>query len=76
VNQRVLGFMLIAASIVGVIAALAGLDQRSSAGLAQYGIGFVISRGVTFGELPFGFVLAAFVAITLAGVGLLIFGKK
>lgn len=74
--QRIIGYVLIAVSIVGLIATFSTLDLQSAGWFARGGLSAGLSLGKSFGGLSVGLVVAVFVGIALLGAGLLIFGKR
>lgn len=81
--KRILGFILLAVAIIGVIFAIATLDVYSAQVTQRFGLTYLFAQGRTFsfsvgraGVMPFGLVIALFSAIGLVGVGVLIFGKR
>ena len=74
-SQRVLGFVLVAVAIVGLIAAFGTLDETGMRGFRAYGAVWSLNNAQTFGSMPLGLVTAALAAVGLIGIGLLVFGK-
>jgi len=75
---RVTGFILLAAAIVGLVAASSSLDQRGAALLSTGNLALALRVGVVEagGGLRFGLVATVLIAVALVGVGLLLFGKR
>lgn len=76
-NPRVLGFGLLAVAVIGTVLVFSNADNETARLLVRGGGGFMyaLSQGVTALGFPFGLALAVCVAVGLAGVGLMIFGK-
>lgn len=86
-SKRVIGYVLIAVAIVGLVAAFGSVDLIGSRPFGEtrttyhnpfeiYGFLGGLSRAYTFGGLPLSTVATVLVAIGLVGAGLLIFGGK
>ena len=75
-SKSLLGYVLIAVAVVGIIAAFGTLDSNSAIGMQRFGLAWGLGNGKAFGVLPLGLTVAALVAVGLIGVGLNIFGTK
>lgn len=86
-SKRVIGYVLIAVAIVGLVAAFGSVDLVGSRPFGEtrttyhspfemYGFLGGISRAYTFGGLRLRAVATVLVAVGLVGTGLLIFGGK
>lgn len=84
-SKRVIGYVLIAAAIVGLIAAFGSVPlTRVGTGtpvtmlspFERYGFLGGLSRARTFGDLPLNIVVTILAGVGLVGAGLLIFGGK
>ncbi len=84
-SKRVIGYVLIAVAVVGLIAAFASVPvSRFGLGtnavvispFERYGFLGGLSTARTFGGLPLNMVATVLVGVGLVGTGLLIFGGK
>lgn len=75
-SRSVVGFGLMALSVVGIIASFGTLDSTGAIGLDYYGLAWGLSNARAFGSLPLGLTVAALLGIGLVGAGLLVFRKR
>lgn len=75
-SQRLIGFVLLAVAIAGIVFAFAGIDRWSAQVMSARGFMAGFQMATTYGGVDLGIVVGALVAVALVGVGLLVFGKK
>ena len=75
-SRSVMGFALMAISVVGILASFGTLDSTGAIGLDHYGLAWGLSNARAFGSLPLGLTVAALLGIGLVGAGLLVFRKS
>lgn len=76
---RIVGFILIAAAVVGFFVTLGTLDNRMASliGAGTRGFFYVMSQGRAFDNaVPMGPLTGGFAVAVLLGLGLIIFGKR